>query len=62
MKIAASSWSNILRRLAFFDLNSWTLIGGIGLLTTGAAMVYVPAAFIVPGSILTLIAVGGKPK
>lgn len=46
-------------RADFFDGRDLVLVAGLGLLTYGCFLVYVPAAFIVPGGILTYVAIFG---
>lgn len=45
---------------ATFDVRDCLLALGLGLLATGLARVWVPAAFIVPGAVLTYVAILGN--
>ena len=44
------------------DARDIVLIVGLGLLAVGLYQVFPPAAYIVPGAILTYVAVWGGPK
>lgn len=44
------------------DARDLVLALGLGLLSAGLYQVFVPAAFIVPGAVLTYVAVWGGPK
>jgi hypothetical protein len=47
---------------AQIDARDLVLVVGLGLLSAGLYQLFVPLAFIVPGTVLTYVAVWGGPK
>jgi hypothetical protein len=49
----------VARIVASIDVQTALLAGGLALVSYGSSLIYWPAAFIVPGAVLTAVAIFG---